>query len=438
MRLGFENHKEFSTRNHGFTVADFLTLEILNKILNWEHGDPYSHDLKCNNRIPEIPINMKERNPRAYVPRNVSIGPYHYGDPQLDRMQVDKMRALRHFVKRGRHPMETYLEALMEVVTPCRESYGQLEKQWQDETHFCLLMLIDGVFVLEFLSVTRGNQNNYDYAATDPIFGHEGHMLIYGAIMQDLLMVENQLPYLVLSTLLSVSEGLPEQSIHNILSWMMFAPNIDPGLHLLDMYLKGLLADGQRAEAEEEEEDQQQEYRIGNIAASKLCKRGVKFVAVQSYAKMRLDKNTGTLLLPTIHITKQNISKILNMIAFERREGTNKDFNSYIDLLDSLIQSPKDVNQLRSQGIIVNSSSSDETVMDLIKEITKDAVRGVMDSRSNLVRQDIIEYCQTGAGTRICRKSPYNLKSVLRRSSDIFSHLPSQREFLKLCIIKFN
>ncbi|KAI3890906.1 hypothetical protein MKX03_023258 [Papaver bracteatum] len=437
MRLGFENHKEFSIRNHGFTVADFLTLEILNKIINWEHGDPYSHGLKSINRIPEIPVSMKERNPGAYEPKNVSIGPYHYGEPRLDRVQVDKMRALRHFVKRGRHPMETYLEALMKVVTPCRESYGQLEKQWQDETHFCLLMLIDGVFLLEFLSVTRGNQNNYDYAAKDPIFGREGHMLIYGAIMQDLLMVENQLPYLVLSTLLSISEGLPEQSIQSILSWMMFAPNIDPGLHLLDMYLKGLLADGQRAEVEEE--DQQKEYRIGNMAASKLYKHGVKFEGVQSYAKMKFDQNTATLTLPTIQITKQNISKMLNMIAFERRKGTTKDFNSYLDLLDSLIQSPKDVNQLRSHGIIVNSLSSDETVMDLLKEVTKDAVRGVMDSRSNLVRQEIIEYYQKGAGSTICRRSPYNLKSIFRKSShQLFSHLPSQRQLLKLCIIKFN
>ncbi|KAI3844731.1 hypothetical protein MKX03_025871 [Papaver bracteatum] len=417
-----ENHEKFSIRN--LLEADFLTLEILNKILNLEHGDPYSHDVKHNNRKRDIPLDMKERITRAYVPRYVSMGPNHYGEPQLDGMQVEKMRALRHFVKRGPLPVEAYLEALMEVATPCWESYGQLDEQWEDENRFVLLMLIDGVFLLEFLSVTRGNQNNSDYATTDPTFGPEGHNLIYEAIMQDLLMVENQIPYLVLSTLLSISEGLPEQSIHSILSWMMFAPNIGPGIHFLDMYLKGLLAEGQRAEVEEEEdseEDQQQLYRIENIAASKLYKRGVRFVRVKSYKKITFDKNTATLTLPTIHITKQNISKMLNMIAFERRDGTSKDLNSYINLVDLLIQSPKDVNLLRSQGIIINSSSSDETVMDLIKEITKVAVGGVSNSRSNLVREEIIEYYQRGA-TKLTRRLPYKL----------FARFPAQRHVLNI------
>ncbi|KAI3834808.1 hypothetical protein MKW92_007622 [Papaver armeniacum] len=425
-----EDHRKISIRN--LSVADFLTLEFLNRILNWEHGDPYSHEIELNNKIHDIPLDTRERNPRAFVPRYVSMGPQHYGKPQLDRMHVDKMRALRHFVKRGRLPIEAYLEALMEVVTPCRESYGQLEEQWQDENRFVLLMLIDGVFLLEFLSVTRGNQNNSDYATTDPIFGHQGHNLIYEAVMQDLLMVENQVPYLVLSTLLSISEGLPEQSIHSILSWMMFAPDIDPGLHFLDMYLKGLLAEGQRAEVEEEEweeeeeDDQQQEDGIENISASKLYKHGVRFVGVQSYKKITFDKNTTTLILATIHITKQNISKMLNMIAFERREGTSKDLNSYINLVDSLVQSPKDVNLLRSQGIIVNSSSSDETVMDLIKEITKDAVGGDTDSRSNQVREEIIKYY---GASKNSRRLPYrNVKSIFGiNSHQLFSHLPSQR-----------
>ncbi|KAI3875908.1 hypothetical protein MKX03_024728 [Papaver bracteatum] len=411
MGFGLDNLEEVNTGNHGSTKVDYLTLEFLYSILNWDHADSYSCDLNDTKKISDqMPTNSNGRNPRATSePRNVSIGPHHYGTPHLDRMQVDKLRALRHFVKRGGLPLDSYLQALVKLSTQFRDSYGTLDEIWQDNDRFVILMLLDGVFLLEFLSVTRGNQKYSDYAATDPIFGHEGHVLIYEVIMQDLLMHTNQVPYLVLSTLLSVSEGLPEKSIQSILSWMMFAPKIEPGLHLLDMYLKGLLAVGQRAE----KEDQPQEDKNGRISISKLYhKYGVRCVRVQSYDNINFDKNTATLELPIIHINKQNAPKFVNLIIYER-STKNKELNSYFDFMGSLIQSPKDVYQLRCQGIIVNSSSSDEVVMELIKEITKETVRGDKTCTTNLVRNELNEFYQKGA-TNIFRRCYAILSSTLR------------------------
>ncbi|KAI3900932.1 hypothetical protein MKW92_053433 [Papaver armeniacum] len=381
---------------------DVLTLGYLYDVLNWDLEDPKSCDL--NKRTSEI-LNQKA----ISDPRNVSIGPHHYGKPQLYPMQADKLRALRHFVKRGRPSIDSYVQALLKCVTPIRDSYEQLDEIWQDNDRFVILMLLDGVFLLEFLSVTRGNQKYSDYNATDPIFGHQGHMLIYEVIMQDLLMLTNQLPYLVLSTLLSVSEGLPEKSIQSILSWMMFAPKIDPGLHLLDMYLKGLLAGGQRAH---EEDRQQHEDKMKKISFSNLhCKCGVKCVRVQSFDKISFNRKTGTLELPTVHINKQSIPEFVNLILYERQEGTSMNLNSYFYLLGLLIQSPKDVNQLRSQGIIVNSLSSDETVMEQIKEISKEAVQGDRTCLSNLVLIELKEYYK---------------RSATKRSHKLFLHFTSQ------------
>ncbi|XP_026397880.1 UPF0481 protein At3g47200-like [Papaver somniferum] len=301
---------------------DILTLGYLYDVLNWDLEDPKSCDL--NKRISEI-LNQKA----ISDPRNVSIGPRHYGKPQLYPMQADKLRALRHFVKRGRSSIDSYTQALLKCVTPIRDSYEQLDEIWQDNDRFVILMLLDGVFLLEFLSVTRGNQKYSDYNASDPIFGHQGHMLIYEVIMQDLLMLTNQLPYLVLSTLLSVSEGLPEKSIQSILSWMMFAPKIDPGLHLLDMYLKGLLAGGQRSH--EEDQLQQQEDKNEKISFSNLhSKCGVKCVRVQSFDKISFNRKTGTLELLTVHINKQSIPEFVNLILYERQEGTGMNLKTHI------------------------------------------------------------------------------------------------------------
>ncbi|RZC81112.1 hypothetical protein C5167_043691 [Papaver somniferum] len=364
-----------------------LNLDSVDPYLNIEHQEH-------KQTISEIPIDIKAKNPHAYQPKMVSVGPNHFGKPHLMPMQVDKQRSVIHFLKRSSGPIESYLNKLKEVVTLLRESYEQLDhmKNWQDDDIFIQLMLIDGVFLFEFLSVIRGNQNNYDYATNDPVFGYEGHMLIYDTVMQDLLMMENQLPYLVLSILLSVSEGLPEQSVNGILSWMMFAPKKGPGLHLLDMYMKGLLDESQPAKEKEKDEDK----TLVRLSASKLHKYGIQFKRVQSFNGIKFEKNTATLTLPSILINQHTVPRFLNLKAYELRSGT-KELNSYIDILDCLIQPANNVSPLCSQGIIVNSLGSDEAVVEVTKEITKDKVRRDVDFMSCEVLKEMSDYYGKGA-----------------------------------------
>ncbi|XP_026408835.1 UPF0481 protein At3g47200-like [Papaver somniferum] len=387
------------------TLGDMISninLDSVDPYLNIEHQEH-------KQTISEVPIDIKAKNPSAYQPNMVSIGPYHFGKPHLMPMQVDKQRSLIHFLKRSSVPIESYLDKLKQVVTLLRESYEQLDhmKNWQDDNIFIQLMLIDGVFLFEFLSVIRGNQNNYDYATHDPVFGYEGHMLIYDAVMQDLLLMENQLPYLVLSILLSVSEGLPEQSVNGVLSWMMFAPKKGPGLHLLDMYMKGLLDESQPSKEKEKDEDKSHV----RLSASKLHKYGIQFKRVQSFNGIKFEKNTATLTLPSILINQHTVPRFLNLKAYELRTGT-KELNSYIDMLDCLIQSANDVSPLCSQGIIINSLGSDEAVVEVVKEITKDKERRDVDCMSSVVLKEMNDYYGKVAAGK-CRRSGNKLASTV-------------------------
>ncbi|KAI3977477.1 hypothetical protein MKX01_000390 [Papaver californicum] len=346
-----------------------------------------------NLQIFIIPTYIKERNPSAYAPKMVSIGPYHYGQSHLMKMQLHKKRALLHFLKRsrGRATKQAYVATLMLVVDQLRKSYEQdveqMERWRNDDDGFVKLMMVDGIFLIEFLSVLKGNQNNRDYANIDPIFGHRGHNLNYNYVMQDLLLLENQLPYLVLSTLLSVSEGQSEENTHRILSTIMFAPPRFQGHHLLDTYMKGILGGGSHHQRGDEE-------RTIRISASKLLKYGVQFRPVVSYNKIKFDKQTATLSLPSIIINQDTIPRFLNSKVYELRVGTNKDLNSYIHLMDSLIQSASDVYSLRSQGIIVSSLGSDEAVVGVMKELTKDTVRAEVDQISIRTVKEVKEYYQ--------------------------------------------
>ncbi|KAI3933721.1 hypothetical protein MKW92_052587 [Papaver armeniacum] len=354
------------------------------------HGDPYM-ELVLQQRIQPIfrvPNCIKERNKKAYEPQMVSIGPYYYGRDHLIPMQVHKRRALIHFLRRQPNiPTESYTRKLKDNVKELRESYEQLDlmQTWQDDDSFVQLMLVDGVFLLEFLSVMRGTQRNHDYASIDPIFGERGHALIYNSVKQDLLLLENQLPYQVLSILLSVS-GVQVEAIDAALSWIMFAP-IGPGCHLLDMYMKGLLGGS-------DQQNEDQRVNVVRHSASKLHKYGVQFKTVGSYNDIKFNKSTATLKLPHFEINEYSISTFLNLKAYELRGDSNtKELSSYIRLLDTLVESANDVSLLRSRGIIVSSLASDEAVVEVIKELKKDAV---LDANCNpsVVLKEVNEYVE--------------------------------------------
>ncbi|RZC50413.1 hypothetical protein C5167_018834 [Papaver somniferum] len=362
--------------------------------LDLERKDFYV-ELQDPLQIFVIPTYIKRRDQAAYEPKMVSIGPYHYGKAILQPMQFHKERALIHFLRRS--PMKAskqqYIDKLMEIVGELRRCYEQVEEitKWQNDEDFVKLMLVDGVFLFEFLNVLRGNQAGRDYADIDPIFGNRGHNLNYNYVMEDLLLLENQIPYKVLSTLLRVSEGVNEEAAKSILSSLMLAPPKYRGHHLLDMYIKGMLG---------ERNDQQPNAGESNvkISASKLSMLGIKFRKVGTYGGIKFERSTKTLSLPSIVINQHTVPRFFNSKAYELRAGTNKELNSYIHLVDFLIQSTDDVSSLRSQGIIVSSLARDEDVVEVMKELTKDTVPGDVDDESTKIVREVTKYYQDKEG----------------------------------------
>ncbi|XP_026445403.1 UPF0481 protein At3g47200-like [Papaver somniferum] len=363
------------------------------KKLDLEKVDPYLENKEHKRSIFRLSRYIKEKNPSLYEPKQVSIGPNHYGKTHLMLMQIHKERALIHFLRRSKLPLQSYLDKLMKVVNELREAYEQLDQMeaWKDDAAFVMLMMLDGVFLLEFLRVSRGSRYTHDYASSDPIFGHIANTLIYDSVMHDLLLLENQLPYLVLHILVSISEDLPDESAKSILSWLMFAPKCGPGLHLLDMYLKGLMREGQHSYWDDE--------MIVKHPASKLHKRGIQFKRVQSLNGINFDKITATLKLPPIIINQYTPSTVLNLKTYELRVGKTRDFNSYIHLINTLVESRQDVMLLQSKGIIVNYLGSHELVLETIKEIWKDTAVDV-NSRSIIVVKEMNKYYEGNKAKR--------------------------------------
>lgn len=83
------------------------------------------------------------------------------------------------------------------------------------------MMILDGCFMLEILRVAttedEDGDNVDDYAPNDPVFSNHGKLYIMPYLKRDMLMLENQLPMLLLTTLVAATkdENDPNQVIES-------------------------------------------------------------------------------------------------------------------------------------------------------------------------------------------------------------------------------
>ena len=121
-------------------------------------------------------------------------------------MEQHKHRALLHSLKRFDKPLESYVESLFEVVQDLKDSYDLLDPVWNEDTDaFLQLMVLYGCSMIEILQTATHFVN--DYAFNDPIFSKPRRADMMPFFKCDMLMLENQLPMLVLQKLIAVQVG---------------------------------------------------------------------------------------------------------------------------------------------------------------------------------------------------------------------------------------
>jgi hypothetical protein len=109
-------------------------------------------------------------------------------------------------------------DAAEEAKQKLQEAYMDLNARWRDRDGFLKMMLLDGCFLLEVMRTAAaaeaaveqeerepeqqqlkdGDCELCDYAANDPIFSRHGERYVLPYIRRDMLVMENQIPLLVL------------------------------------------------------------------------------------------------------------------------------------------------------------------------------------------------------------------------------------------------
>jgi hypothetical protein len=172
--------------------------------------------------IYQVPERIKNlHNSKAYRPELVSLGPFHYGEPDLLPMEEHKRRAVVRLVKPSGKPLREFVVAVAEVTLQLQEAYKDLGEEWRgadNRQRFVDLMLTDGCFLLEAMRMDalRGKVHE-DYAPNDPVFSKYGYLYLWLYILSDMVVLENQLPLLLLHRLLLVLDHDRYQVLLNYL-----------------------------------------------------------------------------------------------------------------------------------------------------------------------------------------------------------------------------
>ncbi|XP_062202627.1 UPF0481 protein At3g47200-like [Phragmites australis] len=349
--------------------------------------------------IYRVPACIKDLNCKAYQPQVVSLGPFHHGEPHLRPMDAHKRRSLVHFLRRARRPLSEFAAAVGDAVERLEGAYQGLGDEWRGGERFLELMVTDGCFLLEVMRTANRREVN-DYADDDPVFSAHGLLYTVPYIRRDMLMIENQLPLLVLDRLLAVESGKEgnEELINGMVlrflspaAWPLVT-GVGLALHPLDVLRRSLLYGPTPGPQAPPEESAPPDDIIRS--AEELYEAGVRFKRSQTSSLLDIRFRNGTLYLPPIAVDDTTEYMLLNLMAFERlHTGAGNDVTAYVFFMDNMVDSARDVALLTARRVVQNTVGSDKAAAKLFSGLSRDVVLGPQSPLDD-VHREVNAYCR--------------------------------------------
>ncbi|XP_043717265.1 UPF0481 protein At3g47200-like [Telopea speciosissima] len=335
-----------------------------------------------NHIIFKVPKHLREIDPKAYDPRIVSIGPYHHCKTNLKGKEKDKWRLLHHLLERTGHSVELYLQAMADLEEKTRSCYSESLDNINSR-EFVEMMLLDACFIIELINVSVKGFIHCGYSWGDPIFTTRGFL---PCIQRDLLMLENQLPLFVLDRLYALTcdpdehVSVSQQALQFFNSIIPCCHNLDydlmkinePGLHLLHVIQQCLLPTNAAFSCIGCEPEKRQQTQALMHCVTALRDSGVKFERKATKKFLDIEFKNGVLYIPTLVIHDSTKSIFLNLMAYEQcYPHCSNDVTSYVNFMNGLVNTTRDVGYLRRRGIIDHGLGSNEEVACLFNNICR-------------------------------------------------------------------
>ncbi|KAF8009303.1 hypothetical protein BT93_J0337 [Corymbia citriodora subsp. variegata] len=371
--------------------------------------------------IFRIPPTLHGINSKAEQPEIVSIGPYHRGREDLLEFEEHKWFFLKRFLHRTSLNMESLVRSVARVESSARGCYS--EPVLMSSGDFLEMMLLDGCFVLELLLHIFRSADAID--EDDPIFTQPW---IIPILIRDLLKLENQVPYFLLETMFPSSGllrvvGLEKETLGTLVLKMFHLVYPIPTElfksygyaqcnHLLDLFYLTLFP------TNEVHINYPQKYRPSDQSVPRVTQlrpSGIKFKSKKTQNFLNISFRKRVLEIPSITINDFMTTMLINCIALEQcQENSSKYITDYVSFMSCLINQPKDVSLLCSDGIITRFSQDDQYVANLFYKLGKGIVFNVDDCYLSKQFEELESYYDSNWANmmRTYFSSPWSVISV--------------------------
>ncbi|KAF5473216.1 hypothetical protein F2P56_009841 [Juglans regia] len=333
-------------------------------------------------KIQEVPALLRgHQNFKKYFePRVVSLGPIHHGKKEYQAAEDFKLGMTCKFVEDSGKSAEVLHWKIARNIKQLKLLFNDKVAEKYDDETLAWMLFVDGCAVLQSIHCVV----NQELIKKLKIKNDQ-----VAFAQQDLFLLENQLPYKLLSDLMDSSAKKKdlENSIQTFVRRMAHdrvkdvgkagETNVTP-IHLLDLLRTRLVGKSTTAAKRGGEQDPQSYRNVQELRAAGIYVKPAQTSLLTriSFEYGFLNFFPGFLRLPLITVDDSTGPKFFNLIAYEMCSDFDNDcgITSYIAFLDSLIDNPGDVKLLRNAGILHNLLGSDEEVAELFNEIGTDLV----------------------------------------------------------------
>jgi len=340
--------------------------------------------------IYKVPSAIRKLNEDAYTPNVVSIGPYHHGHPQHQNMERQKLIHFKDFLQRN--PTIFYIESILSDFKGCYSetlpfSHNELVK----------LILIDSAFIIQLF--WRHSCGLWPFK-----------LWLYVSIRSDLLLLENQLPFFVIEKIYSLSLSSTNANIPNTMipsfleltikffhyfnkSKLGFDNNDISIMHFTDLIR---IFNLQHPIESRPNRDRIRQQMIPLPSATELLEAGVRFkVNTKSKCLLDLSFSGGVLEIPQFSVDDGTEILFRNMVALEQCHYPKESYIiDYVDLLDYLINTGKDVDILVRSKILENWLEDNNSVANLFNGLCKNVIHRNISSHFSILCEDLDTFCR--------------------------------------------
>ncbi|XP_028770020.1 UPF0481 protein At3g47200-like [Neltuma alba] len=369
-------------------VEDELAIDIKERIQDC--GDGLSSPDCCIYRVPIVLRHLKEK---AYTPKVVSIGPFHYRNERLQDMERHKKIFFKRFAQRAMSSLDDLVRCVKHLEPKVRASYSETLNFSEEE--LVKLILMDAGFIIELFIMAYKRDHGNDAILTQ--------LWLVSSISQDLCLLENQLPFFVIEELFN--RAFPDERRGNLPSFRKLTykyfehyhgtkvmPNIDVKVkHFTDL-LRSLYLQGEMSAQQLISVDGSHRLLYN---ANALQEAGIKLKASESKCLLDMKFSGHILEIPQFLVDDNTELVFRNMIALEECHYPCAAYiTDYALVLDCLIDTQKDVDLLIHKKIVSNHVGGTNNVALLFNGLLGNVNQLTFNSKYFDICQKLNAYCQ--------------------------------------------